>query len=223
VPLFPAGRLLGTFMLYHDEPHSWSDAEVLLCRTIANHLASATVRTEAQEGLRASSDRLATIMRTVDEGLVMQSNEGGLVYVNEAAARFVGFATTAEFLGASREEILAQFEILDEERRPLPPDELPGRRALGGEATEQVVCYRIVATGEERWSIVRANPVYDANGAVALSVSVIRDITAAKTAEERARQSTALIEGVFRTVPVGLAFWDTNLRYVRMNEALEEM
>jgi PAS domain S-box-containing protein len=42
-------------------------------------------------------------------------------------------------------------------------------------------------------------------------------------AEERARQSTALVEGVFRTVPVGLAFWDTDLRYVRVNEALEQM
>ena len=38
-----------------------------------------------------------------------------------------------------------------------------------------------------------------------------------------ARQSTALVEGVFRTVPVGLAFWDRDLRYVRVNAALEQM
>jgi PAS domain S-box-containing protein len=223
IPLVHGGRLLGKFMLYHDDPHVWSDAEVLLCRNIASHLASATVRTEAQKGLRASSDQLATIMRTVDEGLVMQSQDGKLVYVNEAAARFVGFATTAEFLDASREDVLGQFEILDEERRPLALDELPGRRALRGETSERVVCYRIFATGEERWSVVRANPVYDAAGSVLLSVSVIRDITTARRAEESARQSAALIEGVFRTVPVGLAFWDTDLRYVRVNEALEAM
>src|SRR5665213_2301030 len=87
VPLVHAGRLLGKFMLYHDAPYAWTDAEVPLCRNIASHLASATVRTEAQEGLRASTDQLATIMRTVDEGLVMQSQDGRLVYVNEAAAR----------------------------------------------------------------------------------------------------------------------------------------
>ena len=187
VPLVHRGRLLGTFMLYHDRPHVWNDAEVKLSRTIANHLASATVRTQAQEALRASSDQLSTIMRTVDEGIVMQSQTNDLVFANEAAARFVGFATIAEFLGASREQVLAQFEILDEERRPLPPEELPGRRALRGETAERVVCYRILASGAERWSVVRANPVYDAEGAVALSVSVIRDITAAKHAEERLR------------------------------------
>jgi PAS domain S-box-containing protein len=182
VPLVHGGRLLGKFMLYHDRPHAWSEAEVMLSRTIANHLASATVRTETQEALRASSEQLATIMRTVDEGIVMQSQAGGLVYVNEAAARFVGFETTSEFLNASREAVLAQFEILDEERRPLLPHALPGRRALRGEASEEVVCYRILSTGEERWSVVRANPVYDTDGEVVLSVSVIRDITLERTA-----------------------------------------
>jgi PAS domain S-box-containing protein len=223
VPLVHGGRLVGKFMLYHDEPHAWSDAEVLLCRNIASHLASATVRTEAQEGLRSSSDQLATIMRTIDEGLIMRSQAGELVYANEAAAGFVGFATTAEFLGASPDEVLSQIEILDEDRNIVAPDDLPGRRALRGETSERVVCYRIRATGEERWSVVRANPVFDADGAVLLSVSVIRDITAAKRTEDNARQSMALIESVFRTVPVGLAFWDTKLRYVRVNEALESM
>jgi PAS domain S-box-containing protein len=223
VPLLHGDRLVGTFMLHHHRPHAWTEAEVLLCRTVASHLASVTVRTEAQQSLHASNERLATIMRTIDEGLVMQSHDGTLLYANEAAARFVGFASTAEFLGASREKVLGQFEILDDELKPLPLEELPGRRALRGETSERVLCYRIRATGEEHWSVVRANPVYDAGGTVMLAVSVIRDITAARSAEESARQSTALIEGVFGTVPVGLAFWDTDLRYVRVNEAFEQM
>src|SRR5260221_325877 len=103
------------------------------------------------------------------------------------AARRSSASSTPTTRAASRKEVLAQCEILDQERRPLPPDELPGRRALRGETTEQVVCYRIRATNEERWSLVRANPVYDANGVAILSVSVIRDITATKAAEERLR------------------------------------
>ncbi len=223
IPLAHGARLLGALVLYGDEPRPWSDADLQLAHTIARHLASATVRTQAQQEARATGERLATVMRTVDEGIVVQSPTGALEYVNDAAARFIGFASTADFLGTPREAILGQFEILDEQRRPIPAENLPGRRALAGEASESVVCYRINATGEERWSFVRANPVLDADGAVVLSVSVIRDITAAKQAEAAARQSAALIEGVFRTVPVGLAFWDTDLRYVRVNEALEEM
>jgi GAF domain-containing protein len=133
IPLVHGDRLLGKFMLYHDQPHAWSDDEVRLSRTIANHLASATVHTQAQEALRASSEQLSTVMRTVDEGIVVQSQTGGLVYANDAAARFVGFSTTAEFLAASRTEVLAQFEILDEQRRPRPRHR---RGALVGRARE---------------------------------------------------------------------------------------
>jgi PAS domain S-box-containing protein len=223
IPLVHGARLVGTLMLYQDAPHAWQEDEVLLSRTIANHLASAAVRTQAQEALRGSSDRLSTIMRTVDEGIVMQSAAGGLVFVNEAAARFVGFASPAEFLRASRPDVLEQFEILDEHGNPLDMGDLPGRRALRGETSERIVCHRIRASGEERWSVVRANPVHDQDGEVVLSVSVIRDITDAKNADQRARESLALLDGVFRTVPVGLAFWDTDLRYARVNEALEQM
>jgi PAS domain S-box-containing protein len=174
-------------MLYHDAPHTWTDDEVRLCHTIANHLASATVRMRTQDALRASSEQLATILRTVDEGILVQAPTLDLVYVNEAAARHVGFETTAEFLGASREAVLDRFEILDEEWRPLPHTELPGRKALHGEASQRVVCYRILATGEERWSVIRANPIYGPEGNVALSVSVIRDITAGRKADDRLR------------------------------------
>ena len=110
------GRLLGKFMLYHDEPHDWSDAEVLLCRNIASHLASATVRTEAQEALRASSDQLATIMRTVDEGLVMQSQTGRSSTRTKRLRASSASRPTAEFLAATATRVLAQFEILDEDR-----------------------------------------------------------------------------------------------------------
>ena len=74
VPLVRAGRLLGKFMLYRDAPHSWSDREVLLSRTIANHLASVTERTQAQEALHDSSHaaeesraRLALLLEATEE------------------------------------------------------------------------------------------------------------------------------------------------------------
>ena len=44
IPLVRRGRLLGKFMLYRNAPHAWSDREILLARTIANHLASVTER-----------------------------------------------------------------------------------------------------------------------------------------------------------------------------------
>ena len=126
-------------------------------------------------------------MRTVDEGIIVQSIDGRLVYANEAAARVIGFESTAELLANDREATLARFEVLDEGGSPLPADELPGRVALRGRPSERLLRYRVRATGDERWSTVRANPVRDADGRVVLAVSVIHDVTEARAAEERVR------------------------------------
>jgi PAS domain S-box-containing protein len=187
VPLVDGDRLLGTFMLYHDEPREWGEREVRLCRTIANHIASATVRTRARIALRDSREQLETIMRTVDEGIVVQSADERLVYANDAAARTIGFESTVDLLANNRSETLARFDMLDSLGNQMNPEDLPGRRALRGESSEELVRYRIRATGEERWSVVRANPVYGEDGTVVLAVSVIHDVTETKVAEERLR------------------------------------
>jgi PAS domain S-box-containing protein len=202
IPLVQDGRLLGKFMLYRDAPHEWLDREVRLCRTIANHLASATVRTRTRMALRDSREQLETIMSTVDEGIVVQSAAGEIVYANDSAARVIGFASAAEFLAADRDEVLEQFEMLDEDGAPLAADDLPGRRALRGETSERVIRYRNRATGEVRWSVVRANAVPDATGAVARSVSVIRDVTESKLVDRRVSFLTRTSELLNATLDV---------------------
>jgi PAS domain S-box-containing protein len=224
VPLVHGGRLLGKFMLYASQRHAWQEREIRLCLTIANHLASATVRTQTTSQLRAQREQLEAIMRTVDEGIVVQTPSGEIVYANDGAARAVGFAAVGEFIAADREAVLQRFETFDESHAPLDPSQFPGRASLAsGDTEERVICYRILATGEERWSIVRANPIRNEAGDVIASVSVIHDITERRASDQLAREAAALVEGVFRNAPVGLAFWDTGLRYQRVNPALADV
>jgi PAS domain S-box-containing protein len=201
VPLVHDDRLLGKFMLYRDEPHEWGDREVRLCGKIAKHLGSATVRTRARIALHDSRVQLETIMQTVDEGIIVQSDAGGIVYANDSAARVIGFESAAEFLAADRDEILERFEMLGEDGEPIEPAELPGRRALRGETSERLIRYRVKATGEERWSVVRANGVRDAAG-VARSVSVVRDVTDAMLADKRMHFVSRASEMLNRTLDV---------------------
>ena len=185
VPLLHGDTLLGKFMLYRNQPHEWTEREIRLARTIANHLGSATVRTRARRALRESQEQLETIMRTVDEGIVVQTASGGLVYANDAATRIIGFPSSADLLSSDRAATLERFELLDEHGNPLAPEDLPGRRALRGESAARTIRYRVRETGEERWSVVRANPVYDDDGNVTMSVSVIHDVTGSRANAER--------------------------------------
>jgi len=67
VPLVRGERLLGRFVLYRDTPHRWSEREVLLSRTIANHLASVIERAQAQHEAEASRARLALLLEATEQ------------------------------------------------------------------------------------------------------------------------------------------------------------
>jgi PAS domain S-box-containing protein len=224
VPLLHGHRLLGKLMLYRDAPHEWNEHELDLARTIANHVAAASERHRVQDQLRGSRRQLEVILRQVADGVTVQDATGRLVYANEAAAHMTGFDSAEQLLAVPIEAVLDRFELLDEDRRPLPPESLPGRLALTGvENAEQLVCYRIRETGEERWSVVRASPVLGDDGEVAFAVNTFHDITERRRLYEEASRSLALLDTLFVSAPVAIGFWDRDLRYVKVNGALAEL
>jgi PAS domain S-box-containing protein len=138
--------------------------------------------------VKHATDNLAVFLDHVGDGVTVQDPSGRLVYANVAAARALGFASAAELLAAPVAEILGQFALFDEEGRPFPIENLPGRRALQGEPESAVTLrFRIQETGEERWSIVRSSPVTIAAGNVVYAVNVWQDVTAQKRAEAAQR------------------------------------
>ncbi|HZU78267.1 MAG TPA: HAMP domain-containing sensor histidine kinase, partial [Dehalococcoidia bacterium] len=73
------------------------------------------------------------------------------------------------------------------------PAQLPGRRVRRGEpAAGALIRYRNRETGEERWSMVRAMPVTDAQGTLKFAVSVTQDVTALRRALEEAQTALAI-------------------------------
>ena len=91
---------------------------------------------------------------------------------------------------------MKRFELYDEAGNPFPVSNLPGRGALAGEQNpEAVIKFRVIETGEERWSLVRATPVRDPQGVVQFAVNIFHDITHRRRAEET-QQFLAEVGGV---------------------------
>ena len=144
-------------------------------------------RASADERVREELERLRVILARVADGITVQDEHGRLVYANDAAARLTGFDSSDELLATPVEDVLRRFEILSDDGKPFPLERLPGRRVLEtSESAEATLCYRIKATGEERWTIVQGTPVFTPDGTI-LAVNVFHDITERKRAEERAR------------------------------------
>jgi PAS domain S-box-containing protein len=129
-------------------------------------------------------DQLEAILRGIADAVTAQAPDGRLLFANEAAVKLLGYESSEALIAAPLTEIMSRFELLDERGRPFPLERLPGRRALvEGAGSEVVVRFRVRATGEERWSAVKATPIADRAGTVAMAINVIEDITSHKRAE----------------------------------------
>jgi PAS domain S-box-containing protein len=145
-------------------------------------------RRRIEQALRVSRDQLQALLEGVDNGITVQAPDGGLVFANQGAALAIGFDSPDELVAAPVAEVMARFEVFDEEGHPFPLDRLPGRRALAGERNAgELVRFRVVATGEERWSYVSASPILDENGAVRFAVNIFQDVTDRRRIEEGQR------------------------------------
>ena len=185
IPLVRGGIVLGRITLYRNAPHRWSDREVLLSRTIANHLASVAERAEAQQALNESTEQLASILRTVEEGITATNRKGRFLFANDAAARHVGLDSGDELVALSPRERAALYEVFDDKGTRLSLDALPPSKALSGREKSAVVRISSKAKDWEHWVALRSTPVFAADGSVELVVNVTRDITQETLAAQR--------------------------------------
>jgi PAS domain-containing protein len=124
--------------------------------------------------LPLTREQLAAILDGAADGVIVRDAAGQLVYANDAAAHLCGYGSRSAMLSASPDEPLSRFALLDLEGGPLAPDQLPGHRVLGGQgAPESMVRFRVLETGEERWSVVHSTPIQDAAGRLELAVSLL--------------------------------------------------
>jgi PAS domain S-box-containing protein len=158
------------------------------------------------------TEQAESILSHVADSITVQAPDGRLLYANDVAVRTLGFETQEALLNAPLSRLMSHYDLLAPDGSPFPVEQLPGRLALRGEESEQLVRYRIHETGEERWALVRGVPVHDEDGAVAYAINMFRDVTDTQRAEER--QHAALVleyvaDGVFLLDVEGvIRFWN---------------
>jgi PAS domain S-box-containing protein len=197
VPLRARGRILGAvgLALSDETARRFGPEDLTYAEDLARRAALAldnsrlfSERLVAEEELRRSRDELDFILAGVADGVTAQAPDGSLIYANEAAVETLGFTNVDELLTAPVSEIMDRFEIFAEDGSPFPVAQLPGRIALTGEKPQDAVLrFRVRATGEERWSVVKATPIVAADGEVLMAINVFEDITEHKESELRAR------------------------------------
>ena len=208
IPLRSPDRLLGKFMLYYDTPHRFTDAEIHLAQTIADHVATAIQRNRAHEALSASEARYRALYEQIPSMYVTVAPSGAITSVNRYGAQHLGYEPE-ELLGRS---VLALFHPEDQEAAQRTLDDAfaqPGAHHAGRLNRE---FRKVKKDGTVLWvrETARILPAAAAAAAAAaadsepLALIVCQDVTEAKEAEDalvesesRFRQMAESIQEVF--------------------------
>lgn len=184
-PLRAGDRSLGVILGDRNgEPFELSADQLALAQGLANQgaLAFENARLRAQEETRA--DQLATILEDLSDAVCACDAQGRITVINAANRELLGPPCEGLKPGDDVTGFLGCIERRRLDGTPIPVEEDPLLRALGGERVHGEEYQLIQGDGSARTVNVSARPIR-INGVVAGAVSVARDVTAERAADDR--------------------------------------
>ena len=164
------------------------------------------------EGLRLTR----SLLRSLDQGVVIADRQGEIQLVNDAAARMVGsLADTVSRRGwaASGGE-----EIVGNPSAPEAAGSLPIARAVAGEHFEDEEFFvRRAAESSGVWLLVSGAPLRSRGGEPEGGFIVFRDVTAKKEQDDNVKRLTAAVDKSAETI----FMTDREGRILYVNEGFE--
>ncbi len=178
-----------------------------------------TERKRAEEELRASEARYRSLIATLDEGIVMQDQQGRIVACNASAERILGLPQ-AQLMGLDSFD--PRWRAVRENGDPLMGEEHPAVITL---RTGKPVSNTIIGVHRPdntlRWLLVNSQPLVRENESTPYAAVVsFADITERKQAEEALRASEARFAKAFSFSPNPMALLTfPEGRFVMINES----
>jgi two-component system phosphate regulon sensor histidine kinase PhoR len=130
---------------------------------------------KVEETLRANQQRLAQILETMAEGVVITDLSGKITYANPMAQKIMGITEAG---GEQREYILPGWDMLWVNGQHLPEDYYPVNVAM--KSGMPVYDYEISVRpteGERFYISINAAPIQDAEGNVIAGIGTFMDVT----------------------------------------------
>jgi PAS domain S-box-containing protein len=180
----------------------------------------------ANQLLTRQREWLQVILSSIAEAVLAADDQGRVVFLNPVAERLTGWRD-ADAQGKPLDQVWRVREA--ETGRPRPSF---ASRVMASRSVQRIAAARVRVGLDATDRVLEKTgvPLIGEDQRLKGIVLFVRDLTSAEDAS-RARQqlqsslaaANALLDTLFDAAPVGLGFWDLQLRYVRVNRALAAM
>ena len=185
-----------------------------------------TRRKQTEQALRVERMQLQRIIDQLPEGILVAEAAGRVILTNEKFQEIWGSSDEAERIDDYR-----WHKAFHPDGSPYLPEEWPLARVIARRETisnERIQFYK--TDGSLAWISVKATPLLDEGDRLVGAVAVISDITKHVREKERHREMSEQVlsqllelEAIYASAPVGLAVFDRDFRFVKVNERMAEI
>jgi serine phosphatase RsbU (regulator of sigma subunit) len=99
----------------------------------------------------------------------------------------MGFSSWEEMRRTAPAEVMAKYDVRDENGREVSMEDIPSVRILRGEVAEPLLIQTVHrASGVRRWNLLKSAPLLDQAGEVEATITIIEDVTDQNRAERHA-------------------------------------
>lgn len=154
-----------------------------------------------EEELYGSQAKLDAIFKNISDEILIQDNQGNLIYANDAAARACGYKNAQQMPIGVPFDYTKKFDLFDLENRHLEGKDLPARQVLSGKLTEAEVTLMAVdkSTKKVTWATVKTAGVAYTNGKQKYIINIIRDISDLKESEQEKDDFLSMVSHELKT------------------------
>jgi PAS domain S-box-containing protein len=208
--LTPSGEV--TFWENTANPIRDTRGRIASCLEITRNI---TEHKQAEEALRESKEKLQQMFESVTDGIVVIDLNGVITEVNQRTVEIQGYKSKGELFGKSALKLVAP---RDHERIAKNM-----RQAIKEGHIGNMEYTLLKANGTEFPAELSTSVLRDALGKPVAHITIVRDITKRKQAQEQLRESQKFSSSLLESSPnpITVANLDTSIRYV--NPAFEKL
>jgi PAS domain S-box-containing protein len=171
-----------------------------------------TERKKAEEARSETENRYRSLVETSPDPIILYDLAGNLITVNQQAAIAYGVEFPEQLLA----EIKNVSDILDEEGQKKAAENLERTLASGSARKSE---YSVIRKDGGTFPVeINSSMIRNTDGAPVAFISVVRDITDRKRAEDQIKNSRAIMSSIFDSVPQSIFWKDKNSVYLGCNE-----
>jgi PAS domain S-box-containing protein len=165
--------------------------------------------------LAAELETMALLARYTSNAAIVTDAQRRIRWVNAGFTRISGYSAT-EVLGQPPGRLL-QCERTDPSTVARIRAALDTGQSFHGELLNRS------KDGRDYWIELEIQPIHGEDGQISGFIAIESDITERRQGTEKLRESLALVDALFESIPIPVVMKDTQLRYQRMNKAYADL